>query len=91
MSRQTTIPSQTVTQEIRSIDEYPNEKFVRVVIGNIDADGVFIVPQQYKTYEIHEAMYMDLISANPEWNPQKPAGTYFNEDLWHFIDLLNQA
>jgi len=33
-------------------------------------------------------MYINLNSANPIWNPSKPAGTYFNEDLWHFIDIL---
>jgi hypothetical protein len=91
MSRQITIPSQTLTEEIQSIAEYPNEKFVTVVIGNVDDNGEFIVPQQLKTYEIRQDMYDELNSANPSWNSAKPEGTYFNEDLWHFIDILRQS
>jgi len=32
----------------------------------------------------------ELLSANPSWSPDKPAGTYANDDLWHFIDLFRQ-
>ena len=91
MSRQTTIPSQTIIEEIQSLEEYPNEKIIRVVVGNVDADGVFIVPQQFKNYQIYGDMYTELNSANPSWNPEKPEGTYFNDDLWHFIDILRQS
>jgi len=91
MARQTTIPSQTITEDIQSLDEYPKEKLIRVVVGNVDADGIFIVPQLFKTYEIRDEMYDELNSANPSWNPTKPEGTYFNDDLWHFIDLIRQS
>ena len=91
MSREITLPSKTVIQAIQSLEEAPQNKLIRVVVGNIDADGNFIIPQFFKFYEIRGDMYDELNSANPSWNPTKPAGTYFNDDLWHFIDLLDQA
>lgn len=91
MPRQITIPSTQVFQEIQSLQEFPDQKVVAVIVGNTNSEGVFIVPQQFKTYRIENDMYDELNSANPSWNPTKPEGTYFNEDLWHFIDLLNQS
>jgi len=91
MPRQVTIPAETIYEEIQSLNEFPEQEVVRVVVGVTDANGVFLVPQQFKTYEISGDMYAELNSANPSWNPTKPEGTYFNEDLWHFIDLLNQS
>lgn len=91
MPRQVTIPAETIYEEIQSLNEFPEQEVVRVVVGVTDSNGVFLVPQQFKTYEISGDMYAELNSANPSWNPTKPEGTYFNEDLWHFIDLLNQS
>jgi hypothetical protein len=91
MPRQITIPAETIYEEIQSLQEFPDEQLVTVIVGVTDAEGVFIVPQQFKTYQITGDMYTELNSANPSWDPAKPAGTYFNEDLWHFIDLLNQS
>lgn len=34
------------------------------------------------------ADYDDLMSANPSWAPNKPAGTFRQDDLWRFIDLI---
>jgi hypothetical protein len=89
MPREVTIPSQTIYEEIQSLQEFPKEMFVRVIVGSTDAEGVFIVPQQYRTYTIGGDSYVELVSPNPSWNPAKPGGTYFNEDLWHFIDQQN--
>jgi len=91
MPRQITIPAETIYEEIQSLNEFPEQEIVRVIVGVTDANGVFLVPQQFKTYEITGDMYAELNSANPSWNTSKPAGTYYNEDLWHFIDLLNQS
>ena len=91
MSREVVIPTETVLQEIQSFEESPTNRLIRVVVGNLDADGKFTVPQFFKMYEIRAEMYDELNSANPSWNPTKPAGTYFNDDLWHFIDLLRQS
>lgn len=86
MPREVIIPEQQVFEEIQSIEEYPDAKLVRVVVGKTDASGVFIVPQQYQQYSISGDQYDELLSPNPVWDPQKPAGTYFNNDLWYFID-----
>jgi hypothetical protein len=91
MPRQVTIPAETIYEEIQSLQEFPEEQLVTVIVGVTDAEGVFIVPQQFRTYQITGDMYTELNSANPSWDPAKPAGTYFNADLWHFIDLLNQS
>jgi hypothetical protein len=88
MPREVTIPAETVYEDIQSLQEFPDEQLVRVIVGVTDANGTFLVPQQFKTYDILGQMYVELNSANPSWDPAKPAGTYFNEDLWHFIDLL---
>lgn len=32
--------------------------------------------------------YTELMSGNPAWAPNKPAGTFRKEDLWHFVDLI---
>lgn len=74
-------------EAIQFFQEFPGEMvFVRV--GLTDADGVFYLNQLYQTYEIKGEMYTELNSANPPWNPEKPAGTYYNDDLWHFINLI---
>jgi hypothetical protein len=91
MPREITIPAETIYEEIQSLQEFPDEQLVTVIVGVTDAQGVFIVPQQFKTYQITGDMYTELNSANPSWDTAKPAGTYFNEDLWHFIDLLKQS
>jgi hypothetical protein len=88
MPRQITIPAETIYEDIQSLQEFPDNQIVNVIVGKTDADGNFIIPQQFSTYQITGEMYTDLNSANPSWNPSKPAGTYFNQDLWHFIDLL---
>lgn len=91
MPRQVNIPAETIYEEIQSLQEFPEEQLVRIIVGVTDVNGTFLVPQQYKVYNISGDMYTELNSANPSWNPNKPAGTYFNDDLWHFIDLLNQS
>jgi hypothetical protein len=88
MPRQITIPAETIYEDIQSLQEFPDNQIVNVIVGKTDADGNFIIPQQFSTYQITGEMYTDLNSANPSWHPGKPAGTYFNQDLWHFIDLL---
>jgi hypothetical protein len=91
MSRQVNVPAETFLEEIQSFEEHPSAQYIRVTVGKVDSDDVFIVPQQYSVYIIKDDMYIELNSANPSWNTSKPAGTYFNDDLWHFIDLLNQT
>lgn len=91
MPREITIPSQQLLEEIQSLKESPLDKEIQVLVGVVNSDGDFIVPQQFKLYYIRAEMYDELISANPSWNPNKPAGTYYNDDLWRFIDLLRNT
>jgi hypothetical protein len=88
MPRQVTIPAETIYEDIQSLNEYPEQEIVRVVVGSTDSEGVFLVPQQFNTYEIQGDMYTELVGPPTSWAPDKPDGTYRNEDLWHFIDLL---
>lgn len=90
MPRETTIPAQIVREDIRSVEEYPNE-FIRVMVGIVDAGGAFIVPQEFSIYEITNENFAELMSADPEWAPGKPAGTFRNDDLWIFIDRLRNV
>ena len=77
--------SYTVSEDFRSIEEYPGE-FVRVSVGAIGSNGEWAVPQQYMTDVISNENYSELLSASPAWAPEKPAGVYRNDDLWVFID-----
>lgn len=90
MPREINIPAETIFQEIRTIEEVPNIS-VRVLVGQTDADGEFVVPQQYTSYLIDGENYIELNGPPASWSPDKPTGTYRNQDLWHFIDLLAQS
>jgi len=90
MPREINIPAETIFQEIRTIEEVPNIS-VRVLVGQTDADGEFVVPQQYTSYLIDGENYIELNGPPTSWSPDKPTGTYRNQDLWHFIDLLAQS
>lgn len=89
MPREVTFPAITIYEAIQSLQEFPEAKIVRVIVGATDSEGVFVVSQQYRTYIIDGSNYVELLSPNPLWNPAKPGGTYFNDDLWHFIDQQN--
>jgi hypothetical protein len=95
MPRITNVPAQVVRQEIRSLEEVPASPgapgYVRVQIGRVDETGAFLVPQQFEVYEIRNRMYEQLVGEPGEWAPDKPAGTFRNEDLWHFIDRIREA
>lgn len=90
MARQSTIPQQTVFEDIRSISEVVGSH-VYVMVGKVDSSGEFLVPQQYESYEITGDDFTELMSASPTWAPGKPANTYRNEDLWIFIDRNRSA
>lgn len=76
--REVIIPQQQVFEDIRMIEEAPGH-YVRATVGFTDANGVFIVPQQYSIFTIDGDMYQQLIAAT---------GTYQNSDLWPYIDQL---
>ena len=90
MPRQVTIPSETVYEKIVYIEELP-DAWVRASVGKTDANGVLLPNQTAQRYTIEGDNLTQLLIGNPSWSPNKPAGTYDNEDLWHFIDLLRQS
>ncbi len=90
MARESTLPAQSVLEDIRSIEEYTGQ-MVRVLVGTVLPNGSFVVPQSFSIYEIKDDDFTELMSANPIWAPSKPAGTYRNEDLWVFIDRQRSA
>jgi len=90
MPREINIPAQQVYEDLRTIEEVPNVS-VRVSVGKTDSDGKFIVPQQYDLYMIEGDNYTELTGPATSWAPDKPDGTYRNQDLWHFIDILRNT
>jgi hypothetical protein len=90
MPREINIPAETVYEDIRTIEEVPNIS-VNVMVGKTTSTGEFIVPQQYELYMIDGANYIELNGPPTSWAPDKPTGTFRNEDLWHFIDILRNT
>jgi hypothetical protein len=95
MFRTTTFPAKTVTEDISFLEETPPDGTqsgsVRVTVGNVDANGAFIFPQQFQVYFVTGADYAELNGPPTTWAPDKPDGTYRNEDLWHYVDLQRAA
>ena len=87
MPRQVDIPAQVVYEDFRTIEEIPGV-LVNVMVGKTDSSGEFIVPQQFFSFIIDGSNYEELNGPPTSWAPDKPTGTYRNEDLWHFVDLL---
>jgi hypothetical protein len=91
MAREITIPAQTICEDIRSLEEFPSERLVRVLVGRLDSVGNWAIPQQFLCFSVEGDQYDELCGPAPEWAPDKPVGTYRNDDLWHFIDLQRNA
>ena len=86
MSRENIIPQQTVIEDISQIDETPGLQ-VRFIVGKKDSDGEWIVPQQFQIFVVTGDEYTELNGPALDWCPDKPVGTYRNEDLWHYVDM----
>ena len=90
MARDVTIPSQTFTEEIALVEEAVGV-YVRVMVGVLKSDNTFDTNIPAKEYRIVGDNLAELNGPPTAWSPDKPNGTYRNEDLWHFIDLLKQS
>lgn len=91
MARDITIPSQTVQEEIVVVEELVDQ-YVRIVVGVLNEDGkTFNTNMGIKEYRIVGDNLTELNGPPTSWSPDKPNGTYRNEDLWHFIDILRQS
>ena len=90
MMRTVTIPESTITEDISLIDETPNVQ-VRFLVGKRESNGNWVVPQQFETFFVANEQYVELNGPPLDWCPDKPVGTYRNEDLWHYVDLFRQT
>jgi hypothetical protein len=101
MPRTITIPQREVRQDIHTLEEFPprlnaagevvTPGSVNVTVGAIDDNGQWI-ESTLRLVVIALVDYDELCADEPpDWAPDKPAGTYRNDDLWHFIDLQPQA
>ena len=88
--RTTTIPSLTVNEDIGIIEEMAGEK-VRFLVGKKDENGNWAVNQQFEEFIVNGQNYIDLNGPPLSWCPDKPTGTYRNDDLWHYVDLQRNS
>jgi hypothetical protein len=84
--RTVVIPESTVTEDINLIEEEPGIQ-VRFIVGKKESNGNWVVPQQFETFIVSGEQYDELNGPPLDWCPDKPTGTYRNEDLWHYVDL----
>lgn len=90
MPREVTVPVQTLREEIAVVEEAIGV-YVRVTVGILKADGTFDLSIPVKEYRIMDEHLAELTGPPTEWAPDKPDGTYRNQDLWHFIDILRNT
>jgi hypothetical protein len=84
--RTVVIPETTVTEDINLIEETPGIQ-VRFLVGQKESNGNWVVPQQFETFIVSGEQYDELNGPPLPWCPDKPVGTYRNEDLWHYVDM----
>jgi len=84
--RTVVIPEKTVTEDINLIEENPGIQ-VRFLVGQKESNGNWVVPQQFETFIVSGEQYAELNGPPLSWCPDKPVGTYRNEDLWHYVDM----
>ncbi len=100
MARELSIPQRTAVQEILGVEHNVGIS-VRVVVasgsmkmmpaGIGKPDALKFVQDQSspgRAIEIAGADYLALMAGNPDWSPDKPADTFRNDDLWHFVDAI---
>ena len=73
----------TYTEDIKVVEHIQDRETVRITVGSPVS-----TPAPIQVYDIKEADYTELMSANPTWAPGKPANTFKLNDLWYFIDLI---
>jgi hypothetical protein len=88
--RTITIPSTTVTEAINDIQEIPNVS-VRFLVGSVDENGNFVIGQNFQIFIVSGDQYTELNGPPISWCPDKPTGTYRNDDLWHYVDLQRNS
>lgn len=95
-----TIPQQTVSEEIQSVDHVIGS-VVRITIGvGTEINGVFqyTIPQQFDVVMIADrnevldpetgAVLQPSLSDYTDLSTQYPNGSWATDDLWPYIDLI---
>jgi len=85
MSRTINIPASSVTEGINDIQEIPGNS-VRFLVGILDNQGNFVIGQNFQIFVVSGDDYTELNGPPTTWAPDKPTGTYRNDDLWHYVD-----
>jgi len=88
--RTVNIPASTIFEAIGSINEVPGT-CVNFLVGKTDDTGEFIMGQQFENFTVNGDDYKELNGAPTSWAPDKPTGTYRNDDLWHYVDKQRLA
>jgi len=84
------IPSSTVTEDFGIINETPGVSVVFTVGKKLD-NGNWFMGQNFEQFTIIGDQYTELNGPAQSWCPDKPTGTYRNEDLWHYVDLQRNS
>jgi hypothetical protein len=80
---------QAVISEDITYYEHSYGGIVKVLVHKFSTtNGVTTKLDISNMYSIYNEDYEELMSAYPSWSPQKPAGVFRKEDLWHFVDLI---
>lgn len=86
--RELGIMQQTVSEDIRYY-EHSIGGMVKVLVQKYATEnGITVALDSSSMYTIHGPDYEELMSPTPSWAPNKPAGVFRKEDLWHFVDLI---
>jgi hypothetical protein len=64
---------------------------VRFLVGIVDQNGNFVLGQTFQTFVVSGEQYAELNGPPLSWCPDKPTGTYRNDDLWHYVDLQRNS
>lgn len=88
--RTVTIPQTSVIEDIRLIEEIAGEE-IRLFVGKKLENGNWVPEQQYESYTISGDDFAELNGPATAWAPDKPEGTYRNQDLWYFIDKIRNT
>jgi hypothetical protein len=86
--REIGVIQQAVSEDI-SYYEHSIGGNVKILVRKYSTqNGIVTILDSSDLYMVHSADYEELMSAYPSWSPQKPAGVFRKEDLWHFVDLI---
>lgn len=75
-----------INEELAFIAENKEHRQITVKVSLLDNRGEI---RGAEDYEVSGDYYSLLMSANPEFAPNKLANEYRESDIWYIIDLIN--